>query len=89
LEHVLSLLLVFSLRPVSNLSRLSLTLVSLPLYDIAFLVWARGGEGALAPSCRAQQDHNQTREIFTYFYFFFIFFELRQPQLEIFQKKNG
>ena len=76
LEHVLSLLLVFSLHPVSNFSRLSLTLDSLPLYDIAFLVWARGGEGALAPSCRAPQGHNQTKEIFRYFFiYFFNFFD--------------
>ena len=29
--------------------------------------WARSGDGALAPSCRAPHGHDQTREIFRYF----------------------
>jgi len=33
--------------------------------------WARGGEGALAPSCHAPQGHDQTREVFQFVQFIF------------------
>jgi len=36
--------------------------------------WARGGEGAFAPSCRVPQGHDQTMEICALFYF--ILFDL-------------
>jgi len=41
---------------------------------------ACSSEGAIAPSCRAPQGHDQTREK----YHFFSFFDLRQPQVDFF-----
>jgi len=34
-------------------------------------LWARGGEGALAPSCRAPQGHDQGHDVFQFFFHFF------------------
>ena len=35
--------------------------------DTLFATWARGGEGALAPSCRAPQGYDETSEIILFY----------------------